>query len=104
MAKYLLTYRGGGMPETEAEQAAVMQAWEAWYGTLGAAVADPGNPCGAGRTIAADGSVGPVGASTISGYTIISAEDLDAAVGHAKGCPILAAGGSVEVSETFDVM
>ena len=28
MAKYLLLYEGGSMPETEAAQAAVMQAWE----------------------------------------------------------------------------
>ena len=27
MAKYLLLYGGGSMPETEAEQAAVMTAW-----------------------------------------------------------------------------
>jgi hypothetical protein len=27
MANYLLLYSGGKMPETEAEQAAVMQAW-----------------------------------------------------------------------------
>ena len=30
MANYLLLYIGGSMPESEAEQAAVMQAWTSW--------------------------------------------------------------------------
>ena len=44
MANYLLTYYGGGMPEGEAEQAQVMQAWGAWFGELGDSVVDAGNP------------------------------------------------------------
>lgn len=44
MADYVLLYHGGSMPETEAEQAAVMDAWGAWYGGLGEAVKDGGNP------------------------------------------------------------
>ncbi len=35
MANFVLLYSGGSMPETEAEQAAVMQAWGAWFGQLG---------------------------------------------------------------------
>jgi len=37
MANYVLLYSGGGMPETEAEQAAamkIMKAWEAWFSEL----------------------------------------------------------------------
>ena len=39
MADYLLLYSGGSMPETEEQQAAVMQAWTDWFTSLGAAVA-----------------------------------------------------------------
>ena len=56
MAKYLLAFRGGSMPEGEEAGAKVMQAWEAWFTSVGAAVADPGNPSSVSRTIAADGS------------------------------------------------
>jgi len=106
MAKFVLLFSGGGMPETEAEQAAVLQAWGAWYEALGGAVVDGGNPfTPVAKSIASDGSVhdGPVGAPA-SGYTIISAGSLDAAVGLAKGCPILQSGGQISVYETFDVM
>ena len=52
MANYLLTYMGGGMAETPEAQAKQMEAWGAWFGSLGAAVVDGGNPCGASRTVA----------------------------------------------------
>lgn len=103
MSKYLLVYRGGGMPETADEQARVMAAWDGWLGRLGAAVADPGNPTSGSRTIAADGRVSN-GTPSITGYTILAADSLDAAVALAKDCPVLTSGASVEVLETADVM
>lgn len=104
MAKYLLLYAGGKMPESEAEQAVVMSAWESWFGQLGGAVADPGNPfTPASKAIAADGSVKD-GAGSASGYSIIEADSLDAATAMAKGCPVLQGGASIGVYETFEVM
>ena len=38
MAKYLFVYHGGENPETDEEVAAVLDAWGAWFGTMGAAV------------------------------------------------------------------
>jgi hypothetical protein len=102
--KYLLVYRGGGMPEGEAAQEAVMAAWGEWFGRLGAAVADPGNPAFRSRSIAANGTVSSEGTSSVSGYSILTADDLDAAVDLAKGCPVLAAGASIEVVETPEMM
>ncbi len=105
MAKYLLLYSGGTMPETEAEQAQVMKAWEAWFTELGPAVADPGNPFtpGAAKRIAPDGAVGGT-QSTASGYSVIEADSLDAATKLAGGCPVLQGGADIPVFETFDVM
>ena len=104
MPKYVLAYHGGGMPESEADQAAVMAAWGAWFGVLGDAVIDGGNPIGASKTLASDGSASDGGgANPISGYSLINAADLDSAVSLAKGCPILAAGGTIEVAETIDM-
>ena len=58
MAKYLLLYGGGQMPEGETAQAEVMKAWEAWFTELGTAVADPGNPfTPAAKKIASGGSM-----------------------------------------------
>ena len=106
MADYVLLFSGGGMPEGEAAQAAVMAAWDAWFKELGSAVKDGGNPfTPAAKSIAPDGSVsdGPaVGMAT--GYTILTAGSLDEAVGMAKGCPVLQGGAQISVFETFPVM
>jgi hypothetical protein len=106
MANFVLLYTGGGMPETEAEQAAVLQAWGVWYGKVGSAVVDGGNPfTPVAKSIASNGTVsdGPVG-TMATGYTIIKADSLDAAVEMAKSCPILQGGGQITVYETFPVM
>lgn len=101
MASYLFVYHGGGMPETEEAQARVMAAWGAWFGGLGDAVVDGGNPTREARTIASDGATSEGGgANPVTGYSIIQAGSLDEAVVHAKGCPILASGGSIEVCAT----
>ena len=104
MANYLLVYHGGGMPETEAEQKAVMEAWTTWFGQLGDKLVDGGNPVSQTKTIGANGSVSNGGSNPATGYSIISADSLDAAVALAKGCPVLGGGASVEVAETFAVM
>lgn len=103
MAKYLFVYHGGSAPESEEEGRKAMEAWGGWFGSMGAAVVDGGNPVGPSTTVKSDGSVvGDGGANPASGYSVVEAKDLDDAVAKAKGCPILSSGGSVEVAETFE--
>jgi hypothetical protein len=104
MTKYLLAYHGGQMASDEAAQAKAMAAWGEWFTSLGAAVVDGGAPVGAATTLAADGATSTGGgANPVSGYSVVTASDLDAAVALAKGCPILQAGGSIEVAETIEM-
>jgi hypothetical protein len=86
MANYLLAYTGGGMAATEAEREQAMAAWGQWFGKLGSAVVAPGNPVGASTSVSASGSNG------------------GAAAGLVADCPIIAAGGKVDVYETIEVM
>ena len=48
-----------------------------------------------------DGSTKDGAAGGIGGYSVISANSLADAAGKAKGCPVLAGGGSVEVYEAM---
>jgi hypothetical protein len=92
------------MPETEAEQAAVMKAWDDWFHELGSGLKDGGNPFSpAASHIEKDGAVSS-NAPAASGYSLIEADSLDHAVTLAKGCPVLHGGASVDVYETFEVM
>jgi hypothetical protein len=104
MSTYVLAYTGGGMAETEEEQAAVMAAWGAWMGGLGDAIVDAGNPFGPSAVVASDGAVSQGAPSGLTGYSIITADSLDVAITQVKDCPVLASGGAVEVYEVFPVM
>ena len=104
MAKYLFIYHGGKNPESEEEVAEVLDAWGNWMGSMGAAVIDGGNPVGTASTVNPDGSVADNGESNpASGYGLFEAANLEDALAKAKGCPILAAGGSVELAECIDM-
>ena len=103
MPKFVFAYHGGGVPDTPEKQEQVMAAWGAWYGEMGAAVQDPGNPVGMSKTVSASGVADNGGSNPLSGYTIVEAADIDAACGMAKGCPIVNDGGSVEVAEIHEI-
>ena len=102
MGKYVFVYKDGATPTSEAEGAKVMEAWMGWFGTLGAAVVDGGNPFGGSTAVKSNGSIGAA-TTGLGGYSIVSADSLSAAATLAKGCPVLAAGGSVEIFEAQDM-
>ncbi len=104
MTNFVLVYTGGGMPESEEEQAAVMAAWGKWYENLGADVVDGGNPFGASKSVSKGGvSEGAISSPPATGYTIIAAESLDAAVAKVENHPHVNYGGQVSVYETFQM-
>ena len=104
MAKYLYIYHGGSVPSTPEEGKKVHDAWGTWFGAMGAAVVDGGNPVGKSSTINPDGSMSAGGgANPVSGYSLIEASSLEDAHKKAKGCPLLKAGGSIEIAQTMDM-
>lgn len=102
MAKFVYLYTGGQMAETPEAQEQAMQAWGAWFGTLGDVVTDMGNPFAASATVGSDGSTS-AGTSNVGGYSIVAADSLDQAAAKTAGCPILQAGGTVQVFEAIDM-
>ncbi|PZR98380.1 MAG: hypothetical protein DLM69_08725 [Candidatus Chloroheliales bacterium] len=104
MANYVLIYNDGKLPKTDAENEVIMAAWVKWFGDIGAALIDAGNPFGKSTAVATDGTVQAGAPSGLTGYTILSADSLDAATAWAKNCPHLSSGGIVEVYETLQVM
>jgi hypothetical protein len=95
MPKYVFAYR---MQEGDSGSPDAMAQWMAWFEKLGGAVVDTGNPVFSRSTL---GNVGT--GSALGGYSLITAEDLEAAVTLAKGCPALAAGGGGEVGELTEM-
>jgi hypothetical protein len=88
MAKFIFSYR---IPEDYAGSADSMAAWMAWFEELGDRVVDRGAPVFE-RAVQGGRAAG----SVLGGYSLVTADDLEAATVLAKGCPALP-GGTVEV-------
>jgi hypothetical protein len=81
-----------------------MAKWQAWLGGMASALVDPKLPIMFARMLAPDGSASDGGgANMVTGYTIINAANLDAAVAIARQCPLLPTGGSIEVGPTMEM-
>ena len=96
MAEFIFSYRTPadytvGTPDG-------MAAWKAWFEGIGSQLRDLGKPVFNRATVGSSPDGAPLG-----GYSLVTAENLDEAVMLAKGCPIVAAGGGVEVGELADV-
>lgn len=117
MPKFMFVYRGGNDHETckdamsPEEMQQVMQSWMTWIngGVEAGWMLDGGDALKPeGKVVTPEGTVtdGPFAESKelVGGYSMVQAENLDAAVKLTKGCPMFAAGGTVEVRELMQVM
>jgi hypothetical protein len=101
MPKYLITYHGGeGMPAAEEARQQARAAFMSWVEKTGDAMVDPGAPLGKSSTVSGNGETTTPPSDPISGYTIVQAADLDAAVGLVRNHPFITRGGSLQVLES----
>ncbi len=103
MARYLIVYLGGDQPSSAEEGKQHFASYMRWLDSLGDAAISPANPLKGTKTVQPDGSVRDGGVSSMSGYTIIAADSIDAALDIAKTCPFLDLNGSLEVSELVEM-
>jgi hypothetical protein len=100
MPNFLITYHGGpGLPSSAEAREQMLAAFEAWVASVGKNMIDPGAPLGPSKVVTSSGVTdGAVGAG-VGGYTVLSADSLDAAVGLVRSHPFLSHGGTLQVSE-----
>jgi hypothetical protein len=99
MPTFLVTYHGGGMPADEEGRQQAMAAFGAWVGKVGEALTDPGAPLGPAMTVSSDGVREGSAEGRVGGYSILRADDMDAAVDLVRDHPFVSRGGSLTVSE-----
>lgn len=99
MPQYIIVYLGGNQPSSPEEGKRNFAKYMEWLSSLGNSAVSPANPLKDTVTVNPDGTVSSGGKTRMSGYTIIEAESMDAALSVAKSCPFLEIGGSLEVSE-----
>ena len=80
-----------------------MGQWAAWSEKVGAAMVDSGDGLLPTGKIVSDGAVtdGPFieAKELVGGFSILNADSYDDAVEHARTCPVIRGGGTVEVRE-----
>ena len=103
MAQYIISYLGGSQPSNPEEGKRHFAKYKEWIFSLGDAVVSPANPFKNTSTVNPDGTVTTGSTTSMSGYTIIEATSMDAALTIAKACPFLDIGGSLEVSELMQM-
>ena len=88
-------------PTAEPSEGA-MEAWNKWFESMGDSIVDSGNPFDTHSVAQVmDGKV-TMNQDTAIGYTVVKAENLEAAVKMAMGCPMaVGTDSSVHVYETM---
>jgi len=99
MAKFLVTYHGGGEPPADpAMREQMMAAFGAWAASVGDNMIDPGAPLGLAQAVTSDG-VQEDQTHDVEGYTLLSADTLADAVELVRSHPFVSRGGTLRVSE-----
>jgi hypothetical protein len=93
MPQYIFSYRSAKRRDPSGDRSE-LPAWTAFLnGVIAPNVVDPGWPVFEPSTV-----LGEAGESTqIGGYSVVTADDLETAVGMARSCPAIERGGGVEV-------
>ncbi len=100
MPDFIIAYHGGKKPESPEEGAKDMAKWKAWIGGLGDAVVNPGTPLGKSKIVSSGGVSDDGGSNSLTGFSIVKADSMDAALEMAKECPFLDIG-TLEVAEVM---
>ncbi len=103
MPQYLIAYLGGEQPSSPDEGRRHFARYQEWLQSLGDAAVSPANPFRHTHRVHPDGSTSPGSESAMSGYTVIEANSIEAAIAIAQRCPFLEVGGTLEVSEVGEM-
>ena len=103
MSQFLIVYLGGDQPSSPEQGQKHFSKYMDWLSSLGDSVISPANPVKNTHTVSPDGSVNNRSNTTMSGYTIVSADSMESALDMARSCPFLEVNGSLEVSELIEM-
>jgi hypothetical protein len=98
MPDFIIAYHGGREPASPEEGRKGMEKWKAWLTNLGDAVVNPGTPLGKSKMVTEAGVTDYSGPDSLTGFSIVKADNLDAALEIAKACPFVEMG-TIEVAE-----
>ncbi len=102
MSNYVFAYYGEPKLGSPEEGANYQAKWRAWVGSIGDAWVNPGNPMGMTKKVSSRGVSDVNDSNRLTGFSIVKAASMDAALDMAKRCPHLEHG-TVDVAEAMDM-
>ena len=103
MTQFVFVYLGGNQPSSPEEARKHFSKYMEWLSSLGDSVVIPTIPLKDTNTVSPDGTIREGGSSAMSGFSVIKADSMEAALTIAQACPFLEIGGSLEVSEMMEM-
>lgn len=105
MPRFMMVYKGEAtdLADMSEEQAAEVAAkWGQWIQSVGSALVDVGTPFGPAASYVDDGTTGS--AVPLSGFSIVEADNLDAAGALTAGHPYLSEGKGDYAIDVYEMM
>jgi hypothetical protein len=105
MARFMMVYKGDATDMadmTQEQMEGVMEKWAIWMQGVGDALLDIGTPFGPGTSVVDDGSSGT--AASLTGYSIVEADDASGAAALADGHPFLSEGSGNFAIDIYELM
>jgi len=102
MKDYVFIYYGEPKFRSREEGAKYMERWKAWAGSLGKALINPVVPFKRVTTVSSSSVSDNNSSNRLTGYSVVQADSMDAAIEMARGCPHLEHG-TVDVAEAMEM-
>ncbi|GMQ94427.1 MAG: hypothetical protein BMS9Abin12_1917 [Acidimicrobiia bacterium] len=105
MSKFMIVYKGEATDMadmTQEQMQEVMGKWANWMEGVGSALAEVGTPFGPSSTMVDDGSAGT--AVSLSGYSVLEADDMAGARALAEDHPFLSEGHGNFAIDIYEMM
>ena len=102
MPNYAFTYYGEPSFRSSDDAARYKEKYMEWLKGLGDAWINPGTPLGKPKVVSSSGVSDGGGSNRLTGFSVMKARSIDAAVEIAKGCPHLQHG-IVNVAEVMEM-
>jgi len=102
MTNYVLTYYGEAQFASQEEGQAYQIKWREWSGNIGDKWVNAGWPIARSKTVSTDDVKDNSTSPRVTGFSVLSADSLEAAIEIAKKCPHLEHG-TVDVAEAYDM-
>ena len=102
MARFLVTYHGSEMSHDPEAMARAREAFMQWAEKTGDALVDPGSPVRSTKTVSSGGTQDGPADGPFSGWSVIEAEDAQAALDVLTDHPFISRGGVLQISEPVE--